>query len=231
MKTVPNAHAPPKQTPGFKCDECGKYLASKHRLATHVHIHDDKWPFRCEFCGKGCPNKFGLARHERVHTGEKPFSCDKCKRKFSNKWYLPKHHCKPKKKLKDWELRQGEILIVKYKSGELVQGKVKGSGIKCMQNNCTSTSFTTKNSFRGHGRHHLKNAPTCSTCDLCEFGGLNENNKVMFLFVGEELTREGVIVEKDRVGRRLRIIDKGKTSRGAWYSYDKDFESLDVIVC
>ncbi len=51
---------------------------------------------------------------------------------------------------------------------------------------------------------------------LCEFGGLNENSKVMFLFVGEELTREGVIVEKDRVERRLRMLEEGKTSRGAW---------------
>ncbi len=67
-------------------------------------------------------------------------------------------------------------------------------------------------------------------CGLCEFGGLNENSKVMFELVGEESTREGVIAEKDRVERRLRIVEEGKTSRGTWHAYDTDFESLDIIV-
>ncbi len=54
----------------------------------------------------------------------------------------------------------------------------------------------------------------------------------MFQLVGEESMREGVIVEKDRVERRLRIAEKGRTSinRGAWYSYDTDFISLDIVV-
>ncbi len=52
-----------------------------------------------------------IADHERIHIGEKPFSCDKCKRKFSRKRSLAKHSCKPEKKLKDWESRQGETVI------------------------------------------------------------------------------------------------------------------------
>ncbi len=66
---------------------------------------------------------------------------------------------------------------------------------------------------------------------VCEFGGLNEKDKVMFQLVGEESMREGVIVEKDRMQRRLRILEKGKRSKGAWHSYDTVFKSLDIVVC
>ncbi len=65
--------------------------------------------------------------------------------------------------------------------------------------------------------------------DICEFGGLNENSKIIFELVGEGSLREGVIVTKDTMDRRLRILEKGETDKGAWYSYDIDFKSLDIV--
>ncbi|MCP5008335.1 MAG: C2H2-type zinc finger protein [Planctomycetes bacterium] len=147
----------------LKCKECGKHLSSPYGLTNHMYLHNNQWPFRCELCGKGATSKQHLAIHERIHTGEKPFSCDKCKKKFISKDVLSRHTCKPGK-VNNWESRQGEIVILRYRSGEVARGKVKGCKIKCIENNCTSFTCS-EASFRLHARVHLKNAPTCVTCE------------------------------------------------------------------
>ncbi len=38
-------------------------------------------------------------------------------------------------------------------------------------------------------------------------------------------------MEKDRLERRVRIVEEGQTSKGEWYTYDTDFKKLDVVVC
>lgn len=69
--------------PRYKCDECGKCLATKSSLKIHTMMHSDVRNFACNFCGKTFRHSGGLQLHIRYqHTNERPFKCDNCEKKF-----------------------------------------------------------------------------------------------------------------------------------------------------
>lgn len=71
------------RAPRFKCDECGKFLASKSSLLIHSRLHTDEKNFACTFCGKLFRYSTGLRLHTRYqHTNERPYKCDNCEKKF-----------------------------------------------------------------------------------------------------------------------------------------------------
>ncbi|XP_046542434.1 zinc finger protein 34-like [Haliotis rubra] len=103
----------------FKCEVCGKIVATKCSLVKHVRTHTGEKPYQCDICGKkfNAPNSFNNHKrihagikpyqcrfceksftelsqrvtHERTHTGEKPYMCDVCGKRFSLRSSLVRH--------------------------------------------------------------------------------------------------------------------------------------------
>ncbi|XP_067668720.1 uncharacterized protein [Haliotis asinina] len=103
----------------FKCEICGKIVATKCSLVKHVRTHTGEKPYQCDICGKkfNAPNSFNNHKrihagikpyqcrfceksftelsqrvtHERTHTGEKPYMCDVCGKRFSLRSSLVRH--------------------------------------------------------------------------------------------------------------------------------------------
>lgn len=70
------------RAPRYKCDVCGKCLATKSSLQIHQTAHSGVKKFQCDLCGKKFINKRVLLIHTRYHTGEKPYQCDHCEKRF-----------------------------------------------------------------------------------------------------------------------------------------------------
>ncbi|XP_074786549.1 uncharacterized protein LOC141972556 [Athene noctua] len=67
----------------YKCEHCGKVLASRHSLIYHHRTHTGEKPYKCWDCGRGFPIRESLQSHQRTHTKEKPFLCTTCGKRFS----------------------------------------------------------------------------------------------------------------------------------------------------
>ncbi|XP_063837134.1 gastrula zinc finger protein XlCGF8.2DB-like [Ostrinia nubilalis] len=78
--------------PEFKCDICGRELASSGGLAAHKrysHLKTVQYP--CEICGKVFAYKWIWQRHMDVHTGAKNFECKFCNKKFAKSYSQQMH--------------------------------------------------------------------------------------------------------------------------------------------
>ncbi|XP_069103353.1 zinc finger protein 184-like isoform X2 [Argopecten irradians] len=84
----------------FKCETCGKVLASAGSLKKHrIIAHSDQRDFICELCGKWYKTQQCVNQHIRkVHINSKPatdtdgpFPCPKCDKVFDSKRLLTKH--------------------------------------------------------------------------------------------------------------------------------------------
>lgn len=78
--------------PEFKCDICGRELASSGGLAAHKrysHLKTVQYP--CDTCGKVFAYKWIWQRHMDVHTGAKNFECKFCNKKFAKSYSLQMH--------------------------------------------------------------------------------------------------------------------------------------------
>lgn len=76
------------------CDKCGKVLASRGTLRSHMKIfHDEKSVENamCNICGKIYKFMYQLRQHLRSH--EKPFKCDEpgCDKVYSKRFELKEH--------------------------------------------------------------------------------------------------------------------------------------------
>eukprot|EP01125_Pyxidicula_operculata_P016595 TRINITY_DN572_c0_g1_i1.p1 TRINITY_DN572_c0_g1~~TRINITY_DN572_c0_g1_i1.p1 ORF type:complete len:441 (-),score=105.16 TRINITY_DN572_c0_g1_i1:299-1621(-) len=85
----------PKKVGEFKCEFCGKMLASKTALASHTRSHVGDKPYKCTF--PGCDKSFAwpsnLSHHKRIHLEDKPYKCTfpNCGKSFSNASNLIQH--------------------------------------------------------------------------------------------------------------------------------------------
>jgi len=76
----------------FKCEICGKQLASEKSKNEHkVTFHLGGSEFQCDHCGKAFSNKSTLNRHKLLHQNEKPYPCNLCKRAFIDQKTLKNH--------------------------------------------------------------------------------------------------------------------------------------------
>ncbi|XP_022248050.1 zinc finger protein 37-like [Limulus polyphemus] len=75
----------------FRCNLCGKNLATKNVYQSHMRSHSGDKPFTCELCGHSFSQKTSLTRHMRSHTGERPFPCDLCGKCFADKERIKIH--------------------------------------------------------------------------------------------------------------------------------------------
>lgn len=75
----------------FRCQLCGKHLASKNVYQLHMRSHSGEKPFTCNLCGHHFSQKTSLTRHMRSHTGERPFPCEVCGKRFADKERIKIH--------------------------------------------------------------------------------------------------------------------------------------------
>ncbi|XP_064481349.1 protein glass-like isoform X2 [Ornithodoros turicata] len=75
----------------FRCNLCGKHLASKNVHQLHMRSHSGEKPFACALCGHHFSQKTSLTRHMRSHTGERPFPCEVCGKRFADKERIKIH--------------------------------------------------------------------------------------------------------------------------------------------
>ncbi|XP_068086474.1 zinc finger protein ZFP2 [Anabrus simplex] len=76
----------------FMCDHCGKLFSRSSHLSQHVRIHTEQRPYKCNICHKGFAQSCSLSVHMRTHTGEKPYYCNVCGKSFSQSSNLSKHN-------------------------------------------------------------------------------------------------------------------------------------------
>ncbi|XP_022256448.1 uncharacterized protein LOC106472147 [Limulus polyphemus] len=82
---------PASSSKPFRCNLCGKHLATKNVYQSHMRSHSGEKPFTCELCGHCFSQKTSLTRHMRSHTGERPFPCDICGKCFADKERIKIH--------------------------------------------------------------------------------------------------------------------------------------------
>ncbi|XP_068086463.1 zinc finger protein 501-like isoform X1 [Anabrus simplex] len=75
----------------FPCDQCGKLFSRSSHLSQHVVIHTDQRLYDCNICHKRFKLSSTLSAHTRTHTGEKPYTCNICGKSFSQSSHLSKH--------------------------------------------------------------------------------------------------------------------------------------------
>lgn len=80
------------RAPRYKCDVCGKCLATKGSMKIHMITHTGARNFACSLCGKTFRHNSGLQTHTRYqHTNERPFKCDNCEKSFVDSTSLKVH--------------------------------------------------------------------------------------------------------------------------------------------
>ncbi|XP_065367654.1 transcription factor grauzone-like isoform X2 [Calliphora vicina] len=79
----------------FKCSQCGKVLADRLCLKSHLKTHEDNVSKNhcCDICGKSfmCHSKLKIHKTTHLPEDEKQFSCSECGKKFANKYLLSNH--------------------------------------------------------------------------------------------------------------------------------------------
>ena len=76
-----------------QCERCGKYLATRSALNSHIMTVHDKvsMEVKCKHCEEVFTNKAAMTRHKnRVHFPNM-YSCDVCNKSFGCKSMLTKH--------------------------------------------------------------------------------------------------------------------------------------------
>ncbi|CAG2057737.1 unnamed protein product, partial [Timema podura] len=67
-----------KETPHFKCEECGERLRHKSEFRAHILFHRKQRLFKCEECGKRFPQKSALRAHILRHISKQSYTCEDC---------------------------------------------------------------------------------------------------------------------------------------------------------
>lgn len=90
-------HEKDKDAKAPGCSVCGKVLANKYSLATHMRTHSRETYYKCDICDKAFVSKYTLTDHvRRIHEEFGPGRdkvCDHCGRSFFTKTEL-KYHIK-----------------------------------------------------------------------------------------------------------------------------------------
>lgn len=82
-------HLPQKNS--FKCEQCGRMLASRGNLLEHIkYVHGSSGRATCIFCDQVLPYK-NLNNHLLGHINERSFECNLCARVFKTKTIRDAH--------------------------------------------------------------------------------------------------------------------------------------------
>lgn len=68
----------------FQCTECGAKFVTKGALKKHLEVHavERERKYTCEMCGSSFFRKNDIISHIRIHTDERPYKCTECPRAF-----------------------------------------------------------------------------------------------------------------------------------------------------
>ncbi|GFR99496.1 zinc finger protein 458 [Elysia marginata] len=67
----------------FFCDFCSETFTDISQLKSHRERHtNEERPYKCPLCGKGFRTQTTLRTHKMLHTGELPYECDICGKRF-----------------------------------------------------------------------------------------------------------------------------------------------------
>lgn len=77
----------------YSCAECGMKFVVRGNFVRHLRVHERMRDARpaCGVCGKILANKYSLATHMRTHSKESYNKCDICDKAFVSKYTLTDH--------------------------------------------------------------------------------------------------------------------------------------------
>ena len=68
------------------CQICGKLVSNLKEHVVKTHTEEADMKFKCEVCGKGLATLYKYNEHKRIHSGERPHKCrEGCEMAFADK--------------------------------------------------------------------------------------------------------------------------------------------------
>ena len=155
-----NAHS--KNTPQFKCQECGFCAVTESYLKSHMtrmHSSLEKRKYVCQVCHKNFRSNARLVEHTRIHTGERPFACPVCRKTFYSQSNLYAHERTVHGRLSNYGSKES----IEERSPPVMK-KVFSSCYQCQS--CSET-FNNKKKLKAHmeSEHNITSLGDKATFD------------------------------------------------------------------
>ena len=137
----------------FKCSTCSKSFYTSQDLWSHQRIHSGA-KFKCQHCGKQLASSGSLHNHiKSVHTKEKEFECPVCQKRFALKQKFNNHVMNEHEGQKPFMCTQCDKGFVHKQSFQAHMRKHNNETLNCQ---ICSKPFTDAGYLKKHMRWHSK---------------------------------------------------------------------------